>query len=183
MRGPPMPSATSSGQRARRLASSEPASRSPEASPATIAKRGASGFIRRESTQRAMPRLAEARKSPTRRTSSAASGTASASAAILRARVVEGQAVAIEQPVHLLDRADALGREAAPAHALGVEAAHRERMAVDHHERRHVLRDVALEADHRVRADANELEQAALAADDRPVAELDVAGQARNSRR
>ena len=55
--------------------------------------------------------------------------------------------------VHLLDRGDALGAEAAPAQALDVEAAHRERVAVDHHERRHVLRDVALEAGHRVRAD------------------------------
>ena len=43
--------------------------------------------------------------------------------------------------------------EAAPAQAFGVEAAHRQRVAVDHHEGRHVLRHVALEADHRVRAD------------------------------
>src|SRR5436190_11516723 len=98
MRGPPMPSATSFGQRSRRLARSAPPSRSPEA---------------------------------------------------------------------------------APAHAFGVETAPRQRMAVDHHERRHVLRDVALETDHRVRADANELQEAALAADDRQVAELDVAGQPR----
>src|SRR5436190_11644427 len=98
MRGPPMPSATSFGQRSRRLARSAPPSRSPEA---------------------------------------------------------------------------------APAHAFGVETAHRQRMAVDHHERRHVLRDMALEADHCVRADANELQEAALPADDRPVVELNVAGQPR----
>jgi hypothetical protein len=81
--------------------------------------------------------------------------------------------------MHLLDGRDPLGRKAAPAHAFGVEAANGERVAVDHHERRHVLRHMALEADHRVRADANELKQPALAADDRPVAELHMPGEAR----
>src|SRR6185295_18174866 len=65
----------------------------------------------------------------------------------------------------------------APAQALDVEAAHAERIAVDHHVGRHVLRDVALEAAHAVRAHLDELVQPALRADDRPVVEHDVAGE------
>jgi hypothetical protein len=41
-------------------------------------------------------------------------------------RLLQRQPVAVQQPVHLLDRGDALARKAAPAQALGIEAAHRQ---------------------------------------------------------
>ena len=52
-----------------------------------------------------------------------------------------------------------------------------QRVAGDHHERRHVLRDMALEAGHRMRADRAELVHAGQPADDDPVADVHVAGQ------
>ena len=53
MRGPPMPTARVPGQRARMPLSSRPASRSPEASPATMARRSAAPGVRVPSSRSA----------------------------------------------------------------------------------------------------------------------------------
>ena len=71
--------------------------------------------------------------------------------------VVERQALAIEQPVHLLDRRDAHTREAAPAQALAVGAVRLGRVPLHRHVRRHVLQHDRGGAEHRVDADAAEL--------------------------
>ena len=81
--------------------------------------------------------------------------------------------------MHLLDGADPLGREAAPAHAFGVEAAHRSGWPSTIMNGGTSCETWLWKPIIACAPTANELEQAALAADDRPVAELDVAGQAR----
>jgi hypothetical protein len=86
-------------------------------------------------------------------------------------------ALAVQRLVHVADDRDLLGGEVAPLQARQVDGAQRHRVAVGHHERRHVLAHVRLEADHRVRAHVHELVHARQAADDGPVAHVHVAGQ------
>ena len=81
--------------------------------------------------------------------------------------------------MHLLDQRDALTRKAAPLQAFCIEATHLARVAFDHHERRHVLRDAALETRHRMRADLAELVHTRQPTDDDPIADLHMPGQRR----
>ena len=85
-----------------------PPSRSPDASPATIAKRGdARGHRRADDAQRAMPRFAAARKLADQRDVVRPLPARSTRARRSPARASsKRQAVAVEQPVHLLDGGD-----------------------------------------------------------------------------
>ncbi len=90
---------------------------------------------------------------------------------------VQGQALAVQQAVHLFDGAETLGRKAASAQTFKVQATHCQRVAIDHHERWHVLRNMAGKTGHDVRAHLGELVDAGQAADDGVVAHLHMAGQ------
>ena len=79
--------------------------------------------------------------------------------------------------MHLLDGAEAFGRKTAPAQAFKVQAAHRQRVAIDHHERRHVLRDVAGKTGHGVRTHLYELVDAGQPAHEHPVAQVHMSAQ------
>src|SRR5690348_5054171 len=109
-----MPKAASYGQRARRLSRSAAPSRSPEASPATIANRGVAVVI-------AAARSADdaaCRRGQKRRHQRHVAGLLGLRRRALgdpALRFVEREPVAVEEPVHLLDRRDALGAEAAAA--------------------------------------------------------------------
>ena len=117
--------ATSAGQRARRLASSAPPSRSPEASPATIAKRGDSVVIACAARQRAMPRLRGGEEAGHQR-----DVLRPLPARSTRARRCAGVRSSSASPSRYSNRCICLtaairaGVEAAPAQALDVEAAH-----------------------------------------------------------
>src|SRR5471032_1662390 len=89
------------------------------------------------------------------------------------------QAGTVDQLVGGADAVDLLAREAAPLQALDVDAVGLRRIAVQEHERRHVLRQAGAHADEGVRADLAELVHIGEAAHDDPVADFDVAGQLR----
>ena len=154
--GPPMPTARRPGQRSRRP---------PSSSAGEQVARGFAGHHRpgaaRDVHQRLSARCraaALARNSSISATSAADCGLrfapARRSAAWPASRV---RLAAVQQPVHLLDDVDALGAEAAPPQAFGIDALGLGRVARRRHERRQVLRQARLETDHGVRADAHEL--------------------------
>src|ERR1041384_7041361 len=115
MRGPPMPANIIERRRAFSAAMRCPASRSPEASPATMPTRRSSAIYRM------MPRELLARNS----VSSPSSGQAAAGARlrlVLAPRILEREAAAVERAIGALDRLDGLRSESAPPQTLAVDA-------------------------------------------------------------
>ncbi len=166
--------AARSGRRSRSGPSTRLASRSPEVSPATIAI----GVLIGVGGQRRMPRAAEPRKSPSSRERL---GRVRRLVDLPRdrlARLGERQPGPVQRLVRLAQRRDDVGGEAAPLQPFDVDAVRTRRLAADHRERRHVVQHEHVGADHRVRADADELVDADVAAEHDPVADLDVARRA-----
>jgi len=92
-------------------------------------------------------------------------------------RVREGQKGPQQQAVALLERPQLGGLDAGAAQADYVEAARARGVAVRDHERQAVLDDLRGAPDHRQPPDPTELVNADQPTEERPVADLDVAGQ------
>src|SRR6516165_870000 len=89
-------------------------------------------------------------------------------------RVRQLQIRAIEDAVGLADVADLLFAEAAPLEALGVDAVRHGGVPRHHHVRGHVAREDRAAAEEGMCADLGELVYGGEAAEDHPVADLDV---------
>jgi hypothetical protein len=160
------------GQRERSPASSRPASRSPEASPATIAGAAApSPIVNARCRAQRRPEKRQHQRHVDRRLGIGPLPAAPRSAW----RAAKRQALPVDGSVHLLDSRNALGRVATPTQALGVDARGLRRIASGRDERRQILRQSGLETGHRMRADSDELVHAGQSAQERPVAQVHVA--------
>ena len=123
--------------------SSRPASRSPDASPATIANARASRSSRGRSAHDAARGARRGSRSISRDVGGRLGRRCRRSAPIAARGVVAASGPRGTAGLCIcLTAAMRSAREAAPPQAFGVDAAHRQRVAVDHHEGRHVLRHV-----------------------------------------
>src|SRR5687768_5225750 len=97
---------------------------------------------------------------------------------MLRAYAIEGigdvQAGAVDQPIEGADKIDRLRRKATTFQADGVDAAEAERLVPGESIRWDILHDAEAGADHCVATDPLELVNTGQAADDHPVADLDM---------
>src|SRR5262245_33096417 len=121
MRGPPMPAALDCGHRCFTPASSKPASRSPDASPATNASFGAanaSGVMRASAHQAAGGHGQEVEHLLHVFVTALAAQTPD-----LLGGLLQGQALAEDQLVHAADHRDAFGAEAAPLQSGEIDRA------------------------------------------------------------
>src|SRR5205085_3500961 len=168
MRAPPMPANSAFGRRRLRAAMRCEASRSPEASPATMpTRKGLAIGLADDAALGAVEKLYEL-----------AHMAAFAHLRLeLRARLGKRKTAAVERAVGALERGDVLGREAAALEPFAVDAIGPRHVAGGGDEGRQVLRQVAAHAGEGVRADVHELVHERGGAEDRPVAHRDVPGE------
>src|SRR4051812_15595140 len=133
MRGPPMPANSIPGRRAFNAAMRWAASRSPEASPATMPTRN--GFAIDLADDAALRAGEEFEELAHRRTRSDLRFE-------LRARLLEAEAAAIERAVGALQAGDRLGRKPAALEALAIDAIGLCHVAGGGDVRREILRQV-----------------------------------------
>src|SRR5471032_2562001 len=91
----------------------------------------------------------------------------------------QGQSRTVDQLVGGADAVDLLARKAAAFQALDIDAMRLRRIAVQEHERRHILRQAGAHADESMRADLAELVHIRKTAHDDPVADFHMARQLR----
>src|SRR5690606_3957145 len=92
-------------------------------------------------------------------------------------RFIDLQVAAIEQPVCFLERGDGLSVITAALQAFAIDTDWPERVARPYDVRRDILTDGAGTADHAVGTDMDELVHGREAAQDRPVADMNMTGQ------
>src|SRR5215469_10211270 len=92
-------------------------------------------------------------------------------------RLAELQVAAVDQPVRLTDRANLFLREAPALESLGVDSVRRTRITRYHHVGRHVARHNRPARQERVRANLAILVHGRQAAENDPVADLDVSAE------
>src|SRR5256714_13295770 len=168
MRAPPMPANSAFGRRRLSAAMRCEASRSPEASPATMPTRKELAIgLADDAALGAVEKLHEL----------AHMATCAHLRLELRARRGKRKTAAVERPVGALERCDVLGREAAALEPFAVDAIGPRHVSGGGDEGRQVLRQVGAHAGEGVRADVHELVHERRGAEDRPVAHGNVAGE------
>src|SRR5438067_51153 len=168
MRAPPMPANSAFGRRRLSAAMRCEASRSPEASPATMpTRKGLAIGLADDAALGAVEKLYEL-----------AHMAAFADLHLeRRARGGKRKTAAVERAVGALERGDVRGREAAALEPFAVDAIGPRHVAGGGDEGRQVLRQIRAHAGEGVRADVHELVYERGGAEDRPVAHRDVAGE------
>src|SRR5438132_3515049 len=168
MRGPPMPANSIPGLRAFSAAIRWAASRSPEASPATMPTRRCRAIVLADDAALAAVEKFE----------DVAHRAALRDLGFERlACLFQAETAAVERAVGALQAGDRLGRKAAALQAFAVDAVGTRHVARRHDEGGQVLRQIGAHAGERVRADVHELVHQGRRAEDRPVADGDMAGE------
>src|SRR5436190_5491757 len=170
MRGPPMPANSMPGRRAFSAAIRWAASRSPEASPATMATR--KGFARIS----LLIALADdaALATVEKFDDLFHRGAYGDLLAQLGAGLLEAECAAVQRAVSALQARDRLGREATALQPLAIDAVRPRHVSGRGDVRRQVLRQVGAHAGEGMRADVNELVDERRGTEDCPVAHGDV---------
>src|SRR5678815_5262121 len=170
MRGPPMPTTLSAGRCSRKARISWLPSRSPDASPATIAMvRGRPAGSADDATRRLGEKIQQYLQF----------GAVAYVRRDLLLRVFKSQARLVERLVRALDRGDRVGRKTAPLETFGVDAVRLRGVARRGHEGRNVLQHDRADRGNAVGADMAELVNRGESAEYRVVADFHVAGELR----
>src|SRR2546430_9785358 len=168
MRGPPMPANSIPGLRAFSAAIRWAASRSPEASPATMPTRRCRAIVLAD----------DAAFTTVEKFEDVAHRAALRDLGFERlACLFQAETAAVKRAVGALQPGDRLGRKAAPLQAFAVDAVGLRHVARGLHEGRQILRQIGAHAGEGVRADVHELVHERRGAEDRPVADGDMAGE------
>src|SRR5258708_3154664 len=173
MRGPPMPANSIDGWRAFSAAIKCAASKSPEASPATLPTRTCRGC-----SSLLILLADDAAFTASEKFEDVAHLGALRDLGFQRlARLLQAETAAIQRAIGAFEAGDGFGRKAAALEAFAVDAVGTGHVAGGGDERRQVLRQIRAHAGKGVRADMHELVDQRRGAEDRPVAHRDVAGE------
>src|SRR5260221_7006293 len=171
--GPPMPANSIDGWRAFSAAIRCAASKSPEASPATMPTRTCRGcsslliLLADDAAFTASEKFEDV----------VHLGAAGYLLAQLEASLLKAETAAIQRAIGALEAGDGFGRKAAALEAFAVDAVGTRHVAGGGDERRQVLGQIGAHAGEGVSADVHELVDQRRGAEDRPSPHRDVAGQ------